>query len=487
MAVMGWFKRIAGVFLLAALLPYGAPSSAYGSFFNWGSCFRWRIVGVCKIVCVPHHGCHVWVWIKHWRPDEVAETINSPGDTIWGKSDSQFADLLFGALSGTSGLGFAPDLGGSLGTIAANLGDTLSSSVVLSMAGMNLDSLQGVVEGSANAAIASLTGAVAGEVQQALASALGSGAVADAIASAVTQAAVSAISGGDLKSAVLNGLQSGLSGAVLGGIKQGTVKAVTALPLGQGEIGSNAVIGAVKSQVQGSVANQVVALVNNAVTQSVASGVSGATADALSNAGVEASAEALEEASSAVSQVVASSLSEKIAGPISGSLSAPLGDAVVKSLTSQGTEAQALFSDLMEKAGAGGGGVRTATGANLNEKFFEAHVFGVPWGAMVKDNPFLAAWGCKGGGSGLLYASEKDPLWRSGQRDQEMDAQGSLVGVWGPLYPRQGRVFHASEIVASALDSYRAMELSAGTGGKEIQMGYPSKTSCMMPGENSES
>ena len=44
-----------------------------------------------------------------------------------------------------------------------------------------------------------------------------------------------------------------------------------------------------------------------------------------------------------------------------------------------------------------------------------------------------------------------------------------MIGLWGPLYPRQGRAFHGSDVVASALLSYRAMDLSAGVGGKEIQ------------------
>ncbi|MFB3121474.1 MAG: hypothetical protein ACE10H_04690, partial [Candidatus Binatia bacterium] len=44
------------------------------SFFNWGSCLRWRITGICRIVCHRGH-CHVWVRVRHWRPDEVAETV----------------------------------------------------------------------------------------------------------------------------------------------------------------------------------------------------------------------------------------------------------------------------------------------------------------------------------------------------------------------------------------------------------------------------
>lgn len=133
-------------------------------------------------------------------------------------------------------------------------------------------------------------------------------------------------------------------------------------------------------------------------------------------------------------------------------------------------------------SGMGGGGVRAAPGPFINEKFFETHVFGVPWSAMVVEQPFLGRWGCQGGESGLIYASEPDPLWHNDQRDQHQDAQSSMVGLWGPLYPRQGRAFHGSDVVASALLSCRAMDLSVGVGGKQIQLGYPTKTGCMDPG-----
>jgi hypothetical protein len=219
----------------------GIRGDSHASFFNWGSCLRWRITGICRIVCVGG-SCHVWVRVRHWRPDEVSETVNIPGDSIWGES------------------------------------------------------FPGV--------IASLFGAVGGSVPS---------------------------------------------------------QAVTGL------------------------------------------------------------------------------------------------------------------SDI------GGGGVRTATGPIMNEKFYESHVFGVPWAVMVAEQPFLARWGCEGGGT-AFYASEPDLLWHNDLRDQSTDAQSSMVGIWGPLYPRQGRAFHGSDVVASALLSYRAMDLSAGVGGKEIQLGYPTEIGCMTPG-----
>jgi hypothetical protein len=123
----------------------------------------------------------------------------------------------------------------------------------------------------------------------------------------------------------------------------------------------------------------------------------------------------------------------------------------------------------------------------MNEKFYESHVFGVPWEVMVVDQPFLARFGCSGGGAGLLYASEPDPLWHNDFRDPGNDPRLSMIGLWGPLYPRQGRVFHGSDVVASALLSYRAMDLSAGVDEKEIQLGYPTETSCLTPGTDPQS
>ncbi len=235
-------RKLSASLLVFFSLILGTFVESHASFFNWGSCLRWRITGICRIVCHPG-GCHVWVRVRHWRPDEVSETVNIPGDTIWGESFPGIIGSIFGAADGS-------------------------------------------------------------------------------------------------------------------------------VP------------------------------------------------------------------------------SQSVAG----------------------------------LSGTGGGGVRTATGPIMDEKFFEDHVFGVPWEVMVVDQPFLALWGCQGEGAGLLYASEPDPLWHNDFEDPGQDAQSSMVGVWGPLYPRQGRAFHGSDVVASALLSYRAMDLSAGTDRKQIQLGYPTQTGCMDPG-----
>jgi hypothetical protein len=222
----------------------GVVFDSHAAFFNWSSCLRWRITGICRIVCTGG-SCQVWVTVRHWRPDEVSETVNIPGDSIWGESFPGVMASLFDAVGGS-------------------------------------------------------------------------------------------------------------------------------LP-------SQAVIGL---------------------------------------------------------------------------------------------------------SGTGGGGVRTATGPIMDEKFYESHVFGVPWEVMVLEQPFLARWGCEGGGGGLFYVSEPDPLWHNDFRDPGNDPQSSMIGLWGPLYPRQGRAFHGSDVVASALLSYRAMDLSAGVDGKEIQLGYPTETGCMRPGSD---
>lgn len=236
-------RRLSVSLVILLSLVLAVPFDSHPAFFNWGSCLRWRITGICRIVCTGG-SCHVWVTVNHWRPDEVSETVNIPGDSIWGQSFPGILGSIFGG----------PD----------------------------------------------------------------------------------------------SQFVTGLSGS-------------------------------------------------------------------------------------------------------------------------------------------GGGGVRSATGPIMNEKFYESHVFGVPWEVMVVEQPFLARFGCSGGGAGLLYASEPDPLWHNDFRDPANDARSSMIGLWGPLYPRQGRAFHGSDVVASALLSYRAMDLSAGVDGKEIQLGYPTETSCLTPGTDPRS
>ena len=52
-------KRSGFLFLIFALMLTSAVD-AHASFFNWGSCPRWRITGICRIVC-HNFGCNVWV------------------------------------------------------------------------------------------------------------------------------------------------------------------------------------------------------------------------------------------------------------------------------------------------------------------------------------------------------------------------------------------------------------------------------------------
>ncbi len=80
------------------------PVDSHASFFNWGSCLRWRITGICRIVCIGN-SCHVWVTVRHWRPDEVSETVNVPGDSIWGQSFPGILGSIFGAADSQFGTG----------------------------------------------------------------------------------------------------------------------------------------------------------------------------------------------------------------------------------------------------------------------------------------------------------------------------------------------------------------------------------------------
>ena len=103
-------RKLSGfLFLLFSLMFFASAIDSHASFFNWGSCLRWRITGICRIVC-HNFGCNVWVRVRHWRPDEVSETVNIPGDSIWAESFPGIVGSIFGgpfvsALSGDGGGG----------------------------------------------------------------------------------------------------------------------------------------------------------------------------------------------------------------------------------------------------------------------------------------------------------------------------------------------------------------------------------------------
>ena len=93
-------RKLSVSLILLLSLILAVPFESQASFFNWGSCLRWRITGICRIVCSPG-GCQVWVRVRHWRPDEVSETVNIPGDSIWGESFPGIMASLFGAIGGS--------------------------------------------------------------------------------------------------------------------------------------------------------------------------------------------------------------------------------------------------------------------------------------------------------------------------------------------------------------------------------------------------
>src|SRR5262249_48327846 len=83
-------KKLSVSLIVFFSLILAIPFDSDASFFNWGSCLRWRITGICRIVCTGG-SCHVWVTVRHWRPEEVSETVNIPGDSICGE---RFAGLM---------------------------------------------------------------------------------------------------------------------------------------------------------------------------------------------------------------------------------------------------------------------------------------------------------------------------------------------------------------------------------------------------------
>ena len=105
-------RKSCGILLLLFSLILASAFDSHASFFNWGSCLRWRITGICRIVC-HNFGCNVWVRVRHWRPDEVSEAVNIPGDSIWAETFPGILGSIFGgadsqivsALSGNGGGG----------------------------------------------------------------------------------------------------------------------------------------------------------------------------------------------------------------------------------------------------------------------------------------------------------------------------------------------------------------------------------------------
>jgi hypothetical protein len=125
-------------------------------------------------------------------------------------------------------------------------------------------------------------------------------------------------------------------------------------------------------------------------------------------------------------------------------------------------------------AGASGQGDTTALQMN------EVHVFGFPF-----TDAFSAAIEapCEGPpdfGGTLSYLSEQDASeWRTACSEKNnplsriTETKGPLcerfgsmlpglcVGTWGALYPRTGFVTHASEVVASAMTAFRAVDVAS--------------------------
>lgn len=64
------------------------------------------------------------------------------------------------------------------------------------------------------------------------------------------------------------------------------------------------------------------------------------------------------------------------------------------------------------------------------------------------------------------YVSDNDAIWRTQTSVPIPGVTGSGLpfidfGVWGPIYPRQGKVVHGSEVVAAAHAAARAMHISS--------------------------
>lgn len=131
-------------------------------------------------------------------------------------------------------------------------------------------------------------------------------------------------------------------------------------------------------------------------------------------------------------------------------------------------------------------------GSNL--QFNEVHIFDFPFKA------FIEAAMCPDNSEGnfqLRYLSEIDSQrWRKGGFEVLLPGN---IGLWGPLYPRVGFLTHFSSMVASALTSIRAVDISGFPQGHlvtspfrfqpnyikdRLQMSFPYSGKCFPLGEN---
>ncbi len=138
----------------------------------------------------------------------------------------------------------------------------------------------------------------------------------------------------------------------------------------------------------------------------------------------------------------------------------------------------------------GGNGSGAMGGSNL--QFNEVHLYDFPLkifmnAVMCPSIPNVTL--------GVRYLSEADaPRWRMPNNEATM----FHVGNWGPLSPRTGFLFHHDPKVASAVHALRGVSIASGLPSSHVvesrldffmdlvrdkmQMIYPSKGACMMPG-----
>jgi hypothetical protein len=145
----------------------------------------------------------------------------------------------------------------------------------------------------------------------------------------------------------------------------------------------------------------------------------------------------------------------------------------------------------------GGGGSGNATGSgHTNLAYSEVHIYAFP---NLLGGPCTSC--APNGGLALHYASEIDSAtWRTAVAVPSPLDLIQQIGVWGPLYPRGGKVIHASGPIAAALVAVRGMSIAhqpIGTppqveahivtmptieSGTCLQMAYPRQLPCMDPG-----
>jgi TraU protein len=151
----------------------------------------------------------------------------------------------------------------------------------------------------------------------------------------------------------------------------------------------------------------------------------------------------------------------------------------------------------MPNFGGGGAASGSRQPGQTNLHYNETHVYAFP---NVLGGPCTSCLPTPGLPFKLHYASEFDPLWRTATAVPSPLDLFTLIGAWGPLYPRTGNAINGSEVVASGVAANRGMNIAFNPTGVPpnvevrrvlepiptlstcCQLAWPKQTPCFPPG-----